>query len=65
MGLVPGLMIDSVVTLFAIAFLLTTRRVPGVVKGAFFVCVVFWTGHAVVNNLHAIRVLGLSPLGGA
>lgn len=64
-GLVPGLAIDSVVTIFAIAFLLTTPRVPKAVKGAFFVCVVFWTCHAVVNNMQAIRMLGLSPLGGA
>ena len=64
-GLVPGLMIDSVVTIFAIAFLITTPRLPRAVKGAFFLCVVFWTTHAVVNNLEAIRMLGLSPLGGA
>ena len=64
-GLVPGLMIDSAITIFAIAFLLTTPRLPKVVKGAFFVFVVFWTGHAVVNNLQAIRMLGLSPMGGA
>ena len=64
-GLVPGLMIDSVVTIFAIAFLLATPRLNKAVKGAFFACVVFWTSHAVLNNLEAIRMLGLSPLGGA
>jgi hypothetical protein len=63
-GLVPGLMIDSVVTLFAIAFLLCTPRLPKPLKGAFLACVVVGTGHAVVNNLEAIRMLGLSPLGG-
>lgn len=65
LGLVPGLMIDSVVTVFALAFLLATPRLPKMAKGAFLICIVFWTGHAVVNNLHAIRMLGLSPLGGA
>ena len=64
MGLVPGLLFDSVVTIFAIAFLLITPRLRRNVKAAFFVCVLFWTGHAVVNNLHAIRMLGISPLGG-
>jgi len=64
-GLVPGLFIDSVVTIFAIAFLLTTSRLHKTVKGAFFVCVVIGTSHAVVNNLEAIRLMGLSPLGGA
>ena len=64
-GLVPGLMIDSVLTIFAIAFLLTTSRVPKTVKGGFLACVAFWTFYAVVNNLEAIRMLGLSPLGGA
>ena len=63
-GLVPGLLIDSVVTIFAIAFLLSTSRLPKPVKGAFFVCVVLGTSHAVVNNLEAIKMLGLSPLGG-
>ncbi len=64
-GLVPGLMIDSVVTIFAIAFLLTTPRLPKILKGGFFVCVAFWTLYAVVNNLEAIRMLGISPMGGA
>ncbi len=64
-GLVPGLAIDSVFTLVAIAFLLTTSRIPRPVKGAFFTLVVVWTGHAVVNNLKAIEALGLSLLGGA
>ena len=65
LGLVPGLMLDSIVTIFALAFLLSTPRLPRAVKGAFLIGVVFWTGHAVVNNLEAIRMLGLSPLGGA
>ena len=64
-GLVPGLMIDSLVTVCAIGFLLVTSRLPNAVKGAFLVCIAFWTGHAVLNNLEAIRMLGLSPLGGA
>lgn len=64
-GLVPGLVIDTVITLVAVSFLLKTEHVPPKVKGAFLTCVVFWTGHAVVNNMEAIRLMGLSPLGGA
>ena len=63
MGLVPGLVLDSVVTLAALAFLLTTQLIPQVAKGAIFAAVVAWTGYAVVNNLSAIAALGLSPLG--
>jgi hypothetical protein len=62
-GLVPGLMVDSTVTLIAVAFLITTPRVPRVVKGLFFALVIGWTAYAVMNNLDAIQSLGLSPLG--
>ncbi len=62
-GLVPGLMIDSVVTLCGVGFLLMTTTVPGVAKGIFFSIVIAWTSFAVVNNLQAIEALGLSPLG--
>ena len=65
MGLVPGIMLDSTLTLAAIAFLLTTRKVPQMAKGVFFGLVVAWTGWAVVNNFQALGALGLSPLGGA
>ena len=62
-GLVQGLVIDSFVTLIAVGFLLTTRQVPGLAKGFFFMMVIAWTGFAVVNNLQAIDALGLSPIG--
>lgn len=66
-GLVPGLMLDSAVTLLAVAFLLATERFPRPVKTAFFAIVSVWTAHAVINNLVAIRDLGLalSPFQGA
>jgi hypothetical protein len=47
----------------AVVFLLTTRRLPTLAKGLFFAAVIAWTGFAVVNNLYAIEVMGLSPLG--
>ncbi len=62
-GLVPGLLIDSVVTVSAVAFLLTTRRLPNFVKKTFFCLVVASTGYAVINNYRAIEALGISPLG--
>jgi hypothetical protein len=64
-GLVPGILLDSVVTVAAVAFLRRTPLVPMPAKGAFFVVVVAWTGWAVVNNTNALIALGLSPLGGA
>ena len=64
-GLVPGLMIDSVVTLFAVGFLLFTRQVPQLAKGVFLAVVIAWTGFAVANNWQAMQALGLSPLGAA
>ena len=62
-GLVPGILIDSVLTVGAITFLLLTPLVPQVAKGCFFFVVAAWTGYAVVNNFRAIAMMGLSPLG--
>jgi hypothetical protein len=63
-GLVPGLLVDSALTLMAVAFLLTTRVFPPAAKCAFLLVVSAWTAYAVHNNLTAIDALGLSPLGG-
>jgi hypothetical protein len=62
-GLVPGLLLDSAVTLVAVVFLVSTRLIPRRVKAGFFGFVVLSTGFAVVNNLKAISLLGLSPIG--
>jgi len=62
-GLVPGLLVDSVVTVAAVMFLLNTRRVPVLVKKSFFVVVVISTAYAVVNNYRAMQALGISPFG--
>ena len=62
-GLVPGLIVDSGVTVAAVAFLLSTRRVPVPVKKAFFVLVVISTAYAVFNNYQAMQALGIGPLG--
>jgi len=62
-GLVEGLLIDSAVTVGALAFLATTERLPHVLKIAFLSFAVFWTGYAVANNVEAARTMGLSLLG--
>jgi hypothetical protein len=62
-GLVPGLLIDSTVTLAAVAFLTTTALFPRSAKSVCFGVLVVSTAWAVLNNLRAIEVLGLSPLG--
>jgi hypothetical protein len=62
-GLVPGLLIDSSITLVAVGFLLSTALFPRTAKSVCFAVLVVSTGWAVVNNLLAIQALGLSPLG--
>ncbi|MCG8592216.1 MAG: hypothetical protein MJE66_23230 [Proteobacteria bacterium] len=62
-GLVPGLLIDSVVTVLAVAFLISTRLLPESLKVAFLGMIVMTTSYAVVNNLDAMWSLGISPLG--
>jgi hypothetical protein len=62
-GLVGGLAIDTVVTVMAVAFIVSTDRLPHAAKHACFVLIAFTTGYAVVNNLGALQSLGLSPLG--
>ena len=62
-GLVPGLLIDSSITLLAVAFLFSTALFPRAAKSVCFSVLVISTGWAVLNNLLAIEALGLSPLG--
>jgi len=63
LGLVPGLLIDSCITIAAVAFLVGTRRLSKLPKLCFFGFVSAWTGYAVVNNVQAISSMGLSILG--
>ncbi len=63
LGLVQGLLFDTAVTLAAIVFLIWSGLLPRVIKVVFFVLVAFGTTLAVVNNLEALRKLGLSPFG--
>jgi hypothetical protein len=63
LGLVPGLLVDSCITLAAVTFLVSTRRLSKLPKLCFFGFVSVWTGYAVVNNVQAISSMGLSVLG--
>jgi hypothetical protein len=62
-GLVPGLLVDSGLTVLAVCFLLTTSHIPKAFKIGFFGLIVTSTGFAVVNNVYAISSIGLSPFG--
>jgi len=62
-GLVPGLLIDSSITLVAVVFLFSTALFPRTAKSVCFAVLVVSTAWAVLNNLLAIEALGLSPLG--
>lgn len=65
LGLVPGLLLDSAVTLAAVAFLVSTSLIPRTLRAAFLALVTLWTAAAVANNVQALHALGLSPLGAA
>lgn len=63
LGLVPGLLLDSAVTLAAVAFLLSTEWIPRSLRAGFLAVVTVWTFLAVANNVQALRELGLSAFG--
>jgi hypothetical protein len=60
-GVVPGLALDSAVTLAALGFLLVTPRIPRMGKVAFLALLIWTTGLAVANNLEALATLALAP----
>jgi hypothetical protein len=62
-GLVGGLVIDSAVTVAALAFLLATRSFGSQTKIFYLAAIVATTSYAVVNNFMAVAALGISPLG--
>jgi len=62
-GLVPGLVVDSGVTLAAVAFLATTTGFSKRTRCSLLASIGVATAYAVANNLHAIASLGISPLG--
>jgi len=65
LGLVPGIALDSAVTLLVLALLVSTPLLAREAKSGLLAVVVVWTGWAVVNNVQAILSMGISPLAGA
>lgn len=62
-GLVPGLAIDTAITVAAVGFLLATPFFAHGVKQGLLMFIAATTGYAVMNNLLAMQDLGLAPLG--
>jgi hypothetical protein len=62
-GLTQGLATDSAVTVAAVLFVMRTDLLPRHAKVAALALLCCTTGLAVVNNLTAIRALGISPWG--
>lgn len=61
-GLVPGLLLDSLITITAVTVVVKTSLLPHALKLGFFVAVCLWTGFAVVNNLAILQALGLASI---
>jgi len=60
-GLVPGLMIDSIITLVAVLFVATTVVISSRSKALLLALISLSTGYAVMNNVLAIDAMGLWP----
>jgi hypothetical protein len=60
LGLIPGLALDSAVTIAAVVFLIGTPLIPLRARAAFLALVCVWTLVAVANNVQALQALGLS-----
>ena len=63
-GLDLGLLIDSLVTLTAVAFLATTDILSQPVRTSLLGVIGISTGYAVINNLGAISSMGLASWSG-
>ena len=64
-GLGMGLLIDSLLTVAAIAYLARTSALADGVKLALLAIIAGFTGFAVVSNLGAITQMGLAPWSGS
>jgi hypothetical protein len=63
LGLTGGLVVDTLVTVAALAFLAVSDSVPRWVKYAFLCGLIGATTLAVANNLGALTALRLAPFG--
>ncbi len=62
-GLIPGLVMDALVTLLALWVVVHTRLIPRGAKLAFLTGVCTWTAAAVVNNYQILTSLGILVTG--
>lgn len=62
LGLLPGLLLDSLLTLAFVAFVLTCTRLDRPGKASLLGTLAAATAFAVVNNALAMSSLGLEPL---
>jgi hypothetical protein len=62
-GLVPGLWIDTALTAAGVLYLMRTRVFSSRAKQVSLGLIAAATSYAVWNNLHAMALVGLSPLG--
>jgi hypothetical protein len=65
LGMVPGLLFDSAVTIAAVTFLVVTHRFSRSLKLLLLGCIVTTTAWAVANNVEAMWQLGLLGSGPA
>ena len=65
LGLGPGILLDSALTLLVLALLVATPLLPLKAKSGLLAVVILGTGWAVVNNIQAILSMGIAPLAGA
>jgi len=63
-GLGPGLAIDTLITVAAITFLITTHIFDRTIKIGLLGVITVSTGYAVVNNLDGITRMGIAPWSG-
>lgn len=64
-GLMAGLLIDTAITIGAIAYLTLTGTLAHGIKVALLCVISFSTGYAVVSNLGAINQMGIAPWSGS
>lgn len=64
-GLGPGLVIDTLITLAAVAYLSLNATLAHGVKVALLTVITLTTGYAVLCNLGAITQMGIAPWSGS
>ena len=64
LGLGPGILLDSALTVLVVALLVATPLLPVKAKSGLLAVIVLCTGWAVMNNVQAILDMGIAPFSG-